>query len=143
MKKSKFIVVMIVSMFISNGVLLANNFASNQEKRQNDDGKKDKVTLIAKNMDEAKKLIALKKTEGWEMVSMQKNSDGTHTLLFKNEKERKYSSVEELLLDHPGDKFPDGDYISESSKGDKIVETFVDCKVVKKTVNGKEVAIDK
>lgn len=155
MKKFKLIVV-IISVCLLGGTLFANSSLASQDNNIiiNKNGTKDKVrtSIDVKDAQEKKDKIAFMKSEGWSLESATKNPDGTTTLVFY--KYSKFSTsdnnsptsvnkdltLEDVLKMYPGDKFPDGEYISETSQGVTVSE-YKDGKLIRRTTNGREVDV--
>jgi hypothetical protein len=155
MKKFKLIIIIVFVCFLG-GTLFANSSLASQDNNifVNKNGTKDKVTtsIDVKDAQEKKDKIAFMKSEGWSLESATKNPDGTTTLVFY--KYNKFSTsvnnsptsvnkdltLEELLKMSPSDKFPDGEYISETTQGVTVSE-YKDGILIKRTTNGREVDV--
>ena len=154
MKKFK----LIVFVCLLGGTLFANSSLASQDNNifVNKNGTKDKVTISidvnVKDAQEKKDKIAFMKSEGWSLESAIKNPDGTTTLVFY--KYNKFSTSvnnsptsvnktltpEEISKMYPSDKFPDGEYTSETSQGVTVSE-YKDGILIKRTTNGREVDV--
>jgi len=141
MKKFKLIII-ILSVCLFGGTLFANSSVVIQDNISidNNNGTKDKVTttITVKNAEEKKAAIDHMKSEGWSLDSATKNKDGSTTLVFY--RFNKTLTPEEISKMYPSDKFPDGEYTSETSQGVTVSE-YKDGKLIKRTTNGREVDV--